>query len=120
MRASSSSTAHTVVRLPTSMSEWIKSVQTEVARGWSVIAHPKAMGLASWPVRCQPTSMVERHGSWRLCHDLSWPLPGTVEGVTSPNAAESDIRRAKFAAFNDLAVAASCMLVAGVPIKVAK
>ena len=78
------------------------------------------MGLASWPVRCQPTSMVERHGSWRLCHDLSWPLPGTVEGVTSPNAAESDIRRAKFAAFNDLAVAASCMLVAGVPIKVAK
>ena len=60
----------------------------EVDRGWSVESHPKAMGLTSWPVRCQPTSMVERHGSWRLCHDMSWPLPGAVEGVTSPNAAE--------------------------------
>ena len=100
--------------------EWAGHMGKEIDRGWSVESHPKAMGLTSWPVRCQPTSMVERHGSWRLCHDMSWPLPGAVEGVTSPNAAEEDVRKAKFSVFNDLAVAASCMLVAGVSVKVAK
>ena len=64
--------------------------------------------------------MVERNGAWRLCHEMPWPLPGAVEGVTSPNDAEVDVRRARFALFSDLAGGAACMLVSGAPVKLVK
>ena len=99
---------------------WCEQSNREIDRGWSRVGHPDALGLTSWPSRCQPTSMVERNGAWRLCHDMSWPLAGAVEGVTSPNGAECDIRRAKFAVFNDLANAASIMAVAGAPLALFK
>lgn len=99
---------------------WGDQLDQEVSRGWSSTGHPKALGLTSWPQRCQPTSMVERNGSWRLCHDMSWPLPGAVQGVTSPNEAEVDVRHARFHAFSDLADGASCMLTSGAPVKLVK
>ena len=100
--------------------EWSSQSRKEIDKGWGREGHPTALGLSSWPERCQPTSMVERNGAWRLCHDMSWPHPGDIDGVTSPNDAELDVRRVQFAAFTQLADAASSMLVAGAPLKLFK
>ena len=100
--------------------EWSRQIQKELDAGWGRLGHPSAFGLTSFPQRCIPTSMVERHGQWRLCHDMSWPHDGAVDGVTSPNAAEADVRKVTFSRLLFHCLAAAIFMVSGAPVRQAK
>lgn len=100
--------------------EWEHQMRAERERGWSTQGVPSAFGLVTLPQRCQPTSMVERHGKWRLCHDLSWPLPDTVDGVESPNEADRLSLIVIFATLGQFCFAVMIFLAAGLPVRVAK
>ena len=98
--------------------EWSKQMEAERDRGWSVAGVPQAEGLITFPQRAAPTSMVERHGKWRLCHDLSWP-PGD-EPVDSPNSADAFVMVVRFARLCNLAHALMLFVAAGLPTKGSK
>ena len=95
---------------------WCSQMAAEVRRGWGRTDFQQSGGLAYWPQRCCPTSMVERKGSWRLCHDLSWPHPGTVEGVDSPNLEDAPVMIVTFVRISHLGRSASIMSLSGLPI----
>jgi hypothetical protein len=94
---------------------WLKQMASERSRGWGRAGFDRSFGLATWPQRCQPTSMVLRHGNWRLCHDLSWPLPDNPFGVESPNDADELVMVMVFAVLSQLCAAAALFLAAGLP-----
>lgn len=100
--------------------DWLKQMAAERSRGWSRAGFHRSFGLATWPQRCQPTSMVCRHGKWRLCHDLSWPLPDNPFGVESPNDADEFVMVIVFAVLSQLCFAAALFLAAGLPCKLIK
>ena len=97
---------------------WRVQMQKEVSNGWGRTAFHGSYGLASWPQRCQPTSMVERHGAWRLCHDMSWP-PSHPD-VESPNDADVDVMLIVFMQLRHFASSISIFIVSGLPVKVWK
>lgn len=101
-------------------SDWSDQCEKEITNGWSRASMSESFGLASWPSRCQPTSMVGRNGSWRLCHNMSWPLPGMVPGVEAPNATDCELRKVSFAQVTFLALAAAIFKVAGSPVRQCK
>ena len=98
-------------------SEWRLRMDKEVDNGWARDGFTRSYGLASWPQLCSPTSMQERHGSWRMCHDYSWPKEHP--DVMSPNAADygTGIMIVSFMRLSQLAMVISIMRVAGVPLK---
>ena len=96
--------------------QWRRQMQQELDAGWGQAGFDRSLGLATWPQRCQPTSMVERNGSWRLCHDMSWP-PDSEE-VESPNAADVLVMIVMFVGLNQLALVAAIYLAGGLPVKV--
>ena len=95
---------------------WCSQMAAEVRRGWARTNFLESEGFAYWPQRCCPTSMVDRKGSWRLCHDLSWPHPGTVDGVDSPNAEDSPVMIVTFVRVSHLGRSASILSLSGLPI----
>lgn len=97
---------------------WLRQVEAERDRGWARANFSRSFGLASWPQRVQPTSMVERRGNWRLCHDLSWPKPGG--SVQSPNDADEFVMIIIFVVVGHLAFAIMIWKSAGLPCKVSK
>ena len=98
--------------------EWGAQMDAERARGWSSVGVPQAEGLITFPQRAVPTSMVERHGKWRLCHDLSWPPDD--EFVESPNVADALVMPVRFARLSSLAHAVMVFVAAGLPTKGSK
>ena len=66
--------------------------------------------------------MVERRGSRRLCHVMSWPPPGTVDGVESPNDADYWVLIVAFCVWSQLALVAMIFFFvsAGLPVKLIK
>ena len=97
---------------------WLQQMKQERDYGWGEAGFPRSFGLATWPQRCQPTSMVERLGKWRLCHDLSWPPRENVMGVESPNEADEFTLVLVFLAVGQLCVVAAVYLAAGLPVRV--
>ena len=97
---------------------WDKQMRKEVANRWGRTDFKGSYGLASWPQRCQPTSMVNRHDSWRLCHDMSWPPPDSE--VRSPNDADIDVMLIAFMQLRQYASSISIFIVSGLPVKVWK
>lgn len=100
--------------------QWLRQTRGERERGWGRANFLRSGGFSHWPQRCCPTSMVERKGSWRLCHDLSWPHPDMVEGVMSPNAEDAPIMIVTFVRVTHLGRAIAIMMLAGLPVKVWK
>ena len=98
--------------------EWMRQVQKELGNDWAETHFTQSYGLATWPSLVSPSSMVQRHGKWRLCHDLSWPHPEASVGAVSSNDVDADlVPRVRMARLSDLATAAATMLVAGVRIR---
>lgn len=98
--------------------KWRSQMQAERDAGWGEATFSRSFGLATWPQRCQPTSMVERLGKWRLCHDLSWPPRESGAAVESPNEADEYTLVLVFLVVNNICVAAAIFLAAGLPTKV--
>ena len=98
---------------------WRKQMRGEREAGWSEASFERSFGLATWPERCQPTSMVLRNGKPRLCHDLSWPKPDSESGVQSPNAADEYVIVLAFLVVGNICIAVAIFLSAGLPTKVA-
>ena len=99
---------------------WVQQTAKERERGWARAGFERSYGLATWPTRVQPTSMVERRGSWRLCHDMSWPPSGSADGVESPNDADYWVLVVAFCVLSQLALAAMIFVAAGLPVKLFK
>jgi hypothetical protein len=97
---------------------WLKQMQSERDAGWGEAGFDRSFGLSTWPERCQPTSMVERLGKWRLCHDLSWPTRERGFDVESPNEADEFILVLVFLVVGNICVACAIYLGAGLPAKV--
>lgn len=100
--------------------EWRKQMAKELANGWGRLGAPQAEGLVTWPQRCQPTSMVERLGAFRLCHDLSWPPAETDPEVESPNDADTFVMVVVMVVMSQLCFAAAIYIAAGLVVKVSK
>ena len=100
-----------VKRAPLPVDLHLRDVEAQPAP--SLVA---AVSQAPQPQRCCPTSMVDRKGSWRLCHDLSWPHPGTVDGVDSPNVEDAPVMLVTFVRISHLGRSASIMSLSGLPI----
>lgn len=97
---------------------WLKQMKQERDDGWGEAHFSRSFGLATWPQRCQPTSMVERLGKWRLCHDLSWPPRESGAGVESPNEADEFTLVLVFLTVGHICIAAAVFLAAGLPVRV--
>ena len=97
---------------------WSKQMQKEVTNGWGRTGFHGSYGLASWPQRCQPTSMVYRKESWRLCHDMSWPQSDPL--VQSPNDADVDVMLIAFMLLRQFASSIGIFCSSGLPVKVWK
>jgi hypothetical protein len=100
--------------------QWSAQVGGEFSKGWGRRGALQAEGLTSWPQRCQPTSMVERLGKWRLCHDLSWPHEDIASEVESPNDADSFVMVVVMVVMGQLCFAVAVYVAAGLPVKVSK
>jgi hypothetical protein len=98
---------------------WLRQVGAERDAGWAVAGFERSYGLATWPQRCQPTSMVERHGKWRLCHDMSWPPLEDPLGVDSPNAADAYVLVLVFLVVSQVCLVVAIYVAAGLPAQVA-
>lgn len=96
---------------------WAKQVTAEFESGWGQSQFARSFGLATWPQRIQPTSMVERNGKWRLCHDMSWPQPGG--DVESPNSADELVMSIVFVTVSTVCTALAIYLSADLPVAVA-
>ena len=103
----------------------------EISNGWARVGFPLSLELATWPARKVPASIAWRHpgdsarsiqpSGPRLCTDLSWPKPGTADGVDSPNdASRAAITAVKFVRLADFCVACAVFLTVGVPIRIWK
>jgi hypothetical protein len=99
-------------------SAWLKQMRAERDAGWGEAGFERSFGLSTWPERCQPTSMVERLGKWRLCHDLSWPTRERGLDVESPNEADEFTLVLVFLVVGHICVACAIYLAAGLPVKV--
>ena len=62
--------------------------------------------------------MAERHSSWRLCHDMSWPPDDPV--IQSPNDADFFVMVVVFCSLDHLAFVAAIFSAAGVEYKFIK
>lgn len=98
---------------------WEKQMRAELDAGWGEAGFPRSFGLATYPQRCQPTSMVEQKEKFRLCHDMSWPKPEQNTGVESPNEADSMVLVVVFLVVGNICTAVAIFLAAGLPVKVA-
>ena len=97
---------------------WLKQMKQERDLGWGEAGFSRSFGLATWPQRCQPTSMVERLGKWRLCHDLSWPPRESGASVESPNEADEFTLVLVFLTVGHMCLVAAVYLAAGLPVRV--
>ena len=97
-------------------------MQKELDAGWGTDSFRRSEGLSSWPEWMCPTSLVERFGSWRLCHDFSWPPPDSVPGLLSPNAfdTEQGLPVTKFARLGDFCSGVAILCVSAAPVTVSK
>jgi hypothetical protein len=103
--------------------QWQRQVAKERQNGWGRAGFNRSLGLISWPERLAPTSMVERKGNWRLCHDLSWPRPPSEsddDAVVSPNTADFGVLVVVFVQLGQLCMMVAIMAVAGVIVLVWK
>ena len=99
---------------------WRKQMDAEFRSGWGRRPHERAEGLISWPSRCQPTSMVQRHGKWRLCHDMSWPPLGEDADVESPNDADWCVMVIVFISLGQFCLVVLIFRISGAPVKLWK
>ena len=100
--------------------DWIRQMSSERSLSFGRSQFLASEGLATWPQRCQPTSMVQRNSKWRLCHDMSWPQPGSAAGVESPNDADEHVMVIVFVVLSQFCSAIAIFLAAGLPVKLMK
>ena len=99
--------------------------QIELDNGWGKVGFERSLGCATWPLRQVPSSIAFRDPleltGPRLCTDLSWPKPGTCDGVDSPNDAQKpEVALVKFVRLHQFCTACAILLVAGATIRVWK